>query len=269
MRYTEKAVSNLKILEKYSDGNASLKDFYFTCTSNPWRVKVQLAYIAARRAVFTLQHLRAPSLKTDMIVSRRHATILVTIPKSGSRSLLAAFLDRWSDSEGVRGETTSLDSLLEQGLFEGGYRVLAVVRNPWDRVYSCYRDKIARLDRARERAHRIARYRGLRPFMPFEAFVEWLGSDEGADELADRHWASQSAFLRLGNDFRCDHFFKIEHLADEIDQVRSVLGDHYLDIPHINTLGNTTARRDIYNSRTQAIIERRYEEDIDRFQYVF
>lgn len=266
---TKKADPGITFSEKYSDGNPALRGFYITYTSHPYQVKAQLAYITARRALFALQHRGTPTLKTDLVVSRRHETIIVTIPKSGSRSLLAAFLDRWSESEGVWRETTSLDSLLDRGLLGGGYQVLAVVRNPWDRAYSCYRDKIARLDRARGRAHRIARYRGLRPFIPFDAFVEWLGSDEGADEWADRHWASQIAFLRVRNDYRCDHFFKLEQLADQMDRLRCVLAEPDLHVPQTNVFGSTSARRDIYNSRTRAIIAKRYEEDIDRFHYTF
>jgi hypothetical protein len=105
--------------------------------------------------------------------------------------------------------------------------------------------------------------------MPFNAFVEWLGSDEGADELADRHWASQTAFLRVGNTFRCDHLFRLEQIAEQMDQFRYVLSEPNLTIPQINKSANTNARHKIYNSHTRAIIKKRYEEDIDRFQYVF
>lgn len=268
MRNTRNVGAGLSISEKYSVANPSRRNLYLTCDSKSLHLRAQLAYISVRRALFALKHRRAPALKTDVLVSRRHAAMIVTIPKSGSRSLMAAFLDRWSEAEGVWSEATSLGSMLDRGPFRD-YCVIAVVRNPWDRVYSCYRDKIARLDRMHVRAHLIARYRGLRPFMPFDAFVEWLGSDEGADEWADRHWASQSAFLRVRNGYRCDHFFKLEQLAGQMDRLRSVLAEPSLHIPQINVFGNTTARRDVYNGRTQAIIERRYEEDIERFQYVF
>jgi Sulfotransferase family len=269
MRDMQRAEPSMRISGKYSDSNPSRRGLYITSNSNRWHLYAQLAYISARRARFALQRRGTPTLKTDVIVSRRHAAIIVTIPKCGSRSLLAAFLDRWSEPEGVWSETTSLDLMLDRGLFRGGYCVLAVVRNPWDRAYSCYRDRIARLDRTRRHAHLIARYRGLRPFMPFEAFVEWLGSDEGADEWADRHWASQSAFLRVRNEYRCDQFFKLEQIAGQMDRLRCVLSEPDLHVPQITSFGNTSSRRDLYNSRTRGIIERRYEEDIDRFQYVF
>src|SRR5919106_805337 len=147
MRDTQRGQPSVTISEKYSDRNPSLQSFYLTYNSNPWHATAQRAYIAARRTLFALQRRRVPPLETDVLVSLRHAAIIVTIPKAGSRSLMAAFLDRWSEPEGVWSETTSLDSMLDRGPFRGDYCVLAVVRNPWDRAFSCYRDKIARLDR--------------------------------------------------------------------------------------------------------------------------
>jgi Sulfotransferase family len=268
MRDIKKLKSIATVLERYSD-NPLREALYLTRNSSPWRVQTQLAYISVRRVLFAIQRRPVPVLTTDVLVSCRHQAIFVAIPKAGSRSLLAAFIDRWSEAEGVKRETTSLGALLDRDLSDGDYRILAVVRNPWDRAYSCYRDKIARLDRARVRAHLIARYRDLRPFMPFDAFVEWLGSDEGADVYADRHWASQSAFLRVGRDFRCEHFFKLEQLTEQMDRLRCVLDEPSFYIPRTNTLSDPSTRHDVYNSHTRTIIARRYEEDIDRFQYVF
>ncbi|RWP32241.1 MAG: hypothetical protein EOR03_20975 [Mesorhizobium sp.] len=265
----QRAEPGMTISAKYSHENPLRESVYLTRDSDPWQTRAQLAYIAARRILFSLQNRPVPTLETDVLVSLRHEAIVVTIPKSGSRSLMAAFLDRWSEQEGVWSETTSLQSLLHKDSIRRKFRVMAVVRNPWDRVYSCYRDKIARLDRGRRRAHRIARYRGLRPFMPFDDFVSWLGSDEGTDESADRHWVSQSAFLRVKNEYRCDHVFKLEQIADEIDRLRDVLGEPDFQMPRTNIFGNTRARHDVYNSYTRAIVEKRYEEDIDRFRYAF
>jgi hypothetical protein len=266
MRNRSKTEPSRTISKRYSVGREGL---YLTRESAPWHVNAQCAYIAVRRVLFGLQHQRVPIPKTDVIVSHRHAAVIVTIPKSGSRSLLAAFLDRWSKAEGIWSETTTLETALRRNHFGADYSVVAVVRNPWDRVFSCYRDKIARLDRRRARAHRIARYRGLRPFMPFDAFVEWLDSDEGADPCADRHWLSQSVFLRVRNEYCCDHVFRIEDLPHQIQRLRSVLSAPDLDMPYINFSGASHYRRQVYNERTRAIVQRRYEEDIERFRYIF
>ncbi|MFC4701981.1 sulfotransferase family 2 domain-containing protein [Glaciecola siphonariae] len=65
------------------------------------------------------------------------------------------------------------------------------VRDPIERIYSCWKDKISTKQRAAD-IFIITRFKGLYPNMPFDDFVDWLCSEEGSDDYADRHWISQA-----------------------------------------------------------------------------
>jgi hypothetical protein len=148
--------------------------------------------------------------------------------------------------------------------------VFSFVRNPWSRIHSCWKDKI---DDAVSpgKIVIISRFPGLRPFMPFEEFVEWLLTENGGDDRADRHWLSQTAHL---SDPRggliCDFVGKIESFEEGMRGIESRTGVQLPRIAARNVkAGGGTAYLDDYSPRARKLIEERYGADIETFGYRF
>ena len=194
--------------------------------------------------------------------SRAHDTVFFGIPKVGTRSFMHAIsalpLER-------RKGLVMTESTLAEELIRGAYfapEVVTLVRNPWARTLSCYRDKIARLDSEGHRARRIARFPGLAPAMSFANFVEWLSTPAGADSVADRHWRSQSSFLNTGAGTIQAH--QIESFGGQIE-----IFDTCLDLGRENATGGDRDYRQAYTPELREKVAERYAEDIERFGYTF
>lgn len=152
------------------------------------------------------------------------------------------------------------------------YYSFAFVRNPWDRLVSCYVQKIAGRTFADGPAKRgttrtLARAGRFHDNMTFTDFARAVS--EIPDEAANRHFRSQSAFL-TGRDGKLlvDEIAKFEEIDDAFPRIMERLGISGHTLPHLKK----TQRRDFreyYDDATVEIVAKRYAEDIDRFGYTF
>jgi hypothetical protein len=106
--------------------------------------------------------------------------------------------------------------------------------------------------------------------MPFEAFVDWLCSDEGGDEGADRHWLSQHILLADGNgNPQCDFIGRIESFADDFREVADHIGLGHERLHRANVTRCSGEYQSYYTDRTADMIRKRYQVDIELFDYRF
>ena len=77
--------------------------------------------------------------------------------------------------------------------------------------------------------------KGLFANMPFDEFVAWLCSEEGADEKADSHWLSQYEILGVqGPDPVCYDFIgRLERLSDDLDILAAKIGMPLSGVGHL------------------------------------
>lgn len=147
--------------------------------------------------------------------------------------------------------------------------VFSFVRNPWSRIHSCWKDKIADATTPGKLLI-LSRFEGLRPFMPFSEFVEWLDSEHGTDEFADRHWLSQVRHLSTeAGDGICDFVGKIEAFDTDMCRVEEMTGVTFPRIAARNVKDSPQSYEEAYDERSRGIIERRYAEDMETFGYRF
>lgn len=216
---------------------------------------------------------RSPDLATRKIISKTRRFLIAPVPKVGTKTL-KVMLQRLGSDPGSDVDITFVNAPLHRCLadLEPGYRVFSMVRNPWSRALSCYRNKISS-SRLGDLAIR-SRYAGLSPGLSFRDFIRWLDGEDGRDEIADRHWISQTRLLtdpetetllstRIGKfeNFKAD----VEAFLDEVG-----LGD--LQILHINQTADThdpRSYRSAYDAETREIVARRYRRDIELFDYDF
>ncbi len=244
---------------------------------------------ALLRASYRVYYLFGEDLRgqpnTGQIISEKYKFACTLVPKVGTRSLRRALLQEAADSAllqeaaeklGSRAVGSNQDNLPRdcgKDFFE-----FAFVRNPWSRVVSCYRNKVLTAD-SFNKLNIICKYKGLRPQMPFDSFVEWLCSEEGSDRNADGHWVSQHYFLTdAKGEIHCDFIGKLENFDADMSKVWARLGIDFVKVPHRNrakaSAGGTNSLlhapyRELYSSRTRDLVAERYAKDIALFGYDF
>jgi len=209
------------------------------------------------------------------IISRKNKFIYFPIPKVGCTSLKLTIADllKLKDSKNkphqIKFETVNV---FEEKQFPGYFK-FAFVRNPWDRIASCYANKIRSIKLKKEgfekgilssliHLYGDTFYAG----MSFEEFVEKICKIP--DSRADGHFRSQHTFI-------CDKDGK--PIVDFIGRLENFKEDFKLIGKKIKKRlkyfhKNKTTRKpyqEFYNEKTKKLIEERYRKDIELFGYKF
>lgn len=243
---------------------------------------------AARQA---LSRLYGPyDYSSHVIALHQHRAIYIAVPKVANTSIKTALTAlmpsevRELPQDGRRDR--SVYARHRDELFRGrirlykhqigaypGYFVFAFVRDPWDRVVSCYRDKIewgAVVEDGRLRDPRTRRLYLGREFerdMSFDEFVRRVA--DLPDKRANRHIRSQHTFLtdrrgRLIPDF-IGHF---ERLAEDFAFVMERIGAPEVTLPHVRRSSGAD-HRSYYTDDLARIVADRYRRDIELFGFRF
>lgn len=147
-----------------------------------------------------------------------------------------------------------------------GYFVFAFVRDPWDRLVSCYRDKLGGEPgefthlKARGVAACFSRFEQFYAGMRFADFVSAVA--EIPDIAADEHFRSQHTFLTE----RVDFIGRFERLDADFSHVLARLGIEGR-LGHHQASARGMDYRNFYTPATTDAVAQRYAEDIDRFGY--
>lgn len=156
-----------------------------------------------------------------VMVNDKYKILCVGNPKVGSSSLKLLFQNQLPESQFYL--DMSYTSFLKNNLDKRSYLKISFVRNSWDRVYSCWQDKISNNKRFAD-MFIITRFKGLYPDMPFEEFVDWLCTNDGSDQNADRHWMSQHKILGIDGEIsNLDIIDDIGSMNIQIEKIMSKL----------------------------------------------
>lgn len=165
-------------------------------------------------------------------------------------------------------EQSAIEQAADSRLF-----TFAFVRNPWDRLVSCYRDKIVGevTDFTRFGASGVARclerFDTFHAGMSFEDFVQAVAAIPDPD--ADEHFRSQADYLTdHDNRIIVDFIGRYENLQADFAKVARRLK---LPIQVLPRLQSAPSRRyaDFYDTNTQSLVAARYARDIALFNYSF
>ncbi len=159
---------------------------------------------------------------------------------------------------------------LYPGLFS-----FAFVRNSWDRLVSCYRDKIlgeapdfTAFHPTRGVAYCLAGFDVFRAGMPFEEFVDAVASIPDAE--ADEHFRSQHTFVTsAAGAIAVDFVGRFETLAADFGAVGRVLGLPATALPRAQAARTPRHYVDYYTPRTRDVAAARFGRDIELFRYRF
>jgi len=218
------------------------------------------------------------------ILLKAYRAIYIPIPKVACTSFKTAFADLLgvdlSKSDGdphrVLYPSPVPVEALQDVLYRGFYR-FAFVRNPWDRLVSCYRDKIR--DEVGGSGHThfsirpgvancLARFDAFEPAMPFDAFVAAVASIP--DSVADEHFRSQHTFLvTKKGELAVDFVGRYETLADDFQIVRQKTGLPDIELPRLQAARKVAKYVSYYTPSTRDLVAERFQRDIESFGYEF
>ena len=153
----------------------------------------------------------------------------------------------------------------------GEYYLFTFVRNPFERLISCYenkyhtnRDIVGSMENGGSvKFHAylmgyLAKDRGFRSFAKRVCRIP--------DWISDHHFVSQSFIIdRQGQAPKPSFIGHYERLNEEYEPIRERFG--FMPLPHYNKTPRAMMWMDYYDIPTAQKVYRRYREDIERFGY--
>lgn len=213
------------------------------------------------------------------IVLKPYDAVYIEIPKVACTSIkvaIAGLLEIELDGPGGDPHQSTLPTIewhLDGHMLFPGLFSFTFVRNPWDRLVSCYRDKImGEVDGFTDRTVRpgiadcLARYEEFEGGMPFDAFVAAVASIPDAN--ADAHFRSQSTFVTNGaGEVAVDYIGRYETLEADLEHAQELAGMPRFTLPHLQAVGESRSYAHYYDARTRDIVAERFATDIELFGY--
>lgn len=191
--------------------------------------------------------------------------VYVPIPKVANRSMKAAIMTvthpgYTGDPHRAGWRTVRAHSLHRERRFR-----FAFVRNPLDRLFSLYSQKIVYYARELGKPNLFWRYGDVfSADMGFEAFVEAVVAIP--DPIADRHFRSQHVSLYHRDRLLVDTVGRFETLTEDWDRLRASVDPRLPALPHYNP-SRHAAYQTAYTRRTATLAADRYARDLRCFGY--
>jgi hypothetical protein len=146
----------------------------------------------------------------------------------------------------------------------------AFVRNPFDRLVSCYRDKI---DRQNVPGYILKSAQSIGeefyPRMPFPEFARIVC--RVPNRWADGHFRPQHMTVcGRGGNVIADFVGRFENLAEDFEHVKERIGAPELSLPERNRKApQDPSYRDHYDDALRELVAKRYRRDLKTFDYSF
>ena len=216
----------------------------------------------ARNLVAQLAFLKN-SLKTkgDHLTSKDLSYI--RIPKSASTSMSKEMLEKIYPALKQKAITENQINFLTdvnlQPALEDSVNLFTIVRNPFSRLVSVYRDFF---EKKNNFIYRDYLFGVLHQHISFSEFVDRITCIP--DQLKDQHIRPQHTFLKYYEKQNLDvKIFKLEHS----EQLNQFLSQYDMKLPHLNKSAERYDFRSYYDAYTLNKVYTLYQVDIEKFDY--
>lgn len=187
-----------------------------------------------------------------VLISHKYKAIYFPINKVANTSL--------KESLGKDFKIIKINNLKKINL--KGYFKFTFVRNPYDRIVSCYTDKIKWPAESDVIASRPMK---LWEDMTFKEFVRAVKTI--SDESADFHFRSQHRFTRR---YKMNFIGRFENLKKDYLKICGEIGIKTSQkLPHRRKSSRKKDYREYYDEETKKLVQERYKKDIELFGYSF
>ena len=196
------------------------------------------------------------TMKYDITKSDSHKFIYYRVPKTATRSILFCLAEKTVLDFG---KPVILDGYdVDYNNDWNNYFQFAFVRNPFDRILSCFIDKTKNVIGTKWELEYFSKYK----HSSFEEFVMDLDNDSINQE---GHTKEQHLMINLN---RVDFIGKFENLNQDFKYVCENLNIAIEHIPHRNATDHDKYQN-YYNDKTIAKIKELYSKDMELFQYEY
>lgn len=206
----------------------------------------------SRRLVKTLPFI--PSHQPyNITISHEKQFIWFRVPKVGTRTVF-----NWLGQADVSLDAVGPYNCHYPVQFYKSYFKFAFVRNPWDRLVSCWYNKV--ID---SNYFRLSQPDRLKLHI-FEYFVDWVAAKN--IETCDRHLRLQSRLIDLN---QLDFLGRFETMDTDLLEVAHTLGLVEVTIERKNVTENRQPYQAYYNDTLRQKVADIYRKDIRLFGYKF
>lgn len=197
------------------------------------------------------------------IFLEKYNSVYFNIPKIASSSLKTVCLQLLDHTPDNKGQVHEFDyPSIERNKLGAGdpYFKFAVVRNPFDRIVSCYNDKIVR--------NRGFASREAWGDPSFEEFVYKISKTPHSK--MNPHFRPQYTFLtRPEGELIVDYFGKFESLTEAFETIKKKAGfPDEIVLPQRNKSSGMTTP-ELYTKKIKEKVAYIYSKDLDLFEYEF
>ena len=175
------------------------------------------------------------------------------VAKVGSRTILNHLLDN-----GVHLDVEHGRKLRYPVNHFHDYFKFAFVRNPWDRLVSCWNNKVIDNNQIRFNAAELEK---MRTFENFVGYVDSIDVD-----TCNRHLRSQNSVIDLNN---IDYLGRMETFADDLQYIFQRLELDTTAIKSRNVTSDRKPYQQYYSSELAEQVARIYRKDVQIFGYRF
>lgn len=214
------------------------------------------------------------------VAIHEYKTIYFVIPKVASSSVKTLFKELLALNS-PSPHTTKFPHIPRHKIAEyPDYFKFCFVRNPWDRLVSCYFSKVKQgynlnIDSTNRLAQLLQpslsgkvpwlQYPVINNQMSFTEFVEAVAAIP--DHKADKHFRSQHTFITdKEGKIITDFIGKFENLTADFQIIANKIGLPSPNLPH-ELKGTHKHYTSYYTPETWEIVRKRYQEDLKLFNY--
>ena len=195
----------------------------------------------------------------DYIILDEKEVVFASVAKSACSSIKTSIYG--SPPEGIQiHQYTSPLSHRRIPKKKTSYFSFAIVRDPYERLASCYRAKFNKVDESKFMFSNYL-FGFLKNDDSFEEFVRKVSKIP--DILCDRHFKAQNKIV-FASGKKMDFIGKFENLPSDFEEIRERYD--FAELPMLNKSSGRTAS-DLFSDETRALASKRYEKDFELFGY--
>lgn len=205
------------------------------------------------RAVHKIPFLPS-DLRYDLTISHQRRFIWFRVAKVGSRTILKHL--RASD---IHLDVENPFQIHYPVHLYADYFKFAFVRNPWDRLVSCWRDKVVHLNHFK---FKDARHKKMQNFKNF--VVDFVSKKNV--KKCDEHLCLQTAMIDIN---AINYLGRMETFEDDLNVILRKLGLPEKEVIRLNVTSLKTDYRSYYDDQLAEKVAQIYQKDIQVFGYQF